>query len=89
MTIGDLTNIYPNAHVRVIRYCPAPDIMNEHGDLVCGGEGESTIVFDSTTGDGDMPFDLFDEEATTYNMDSEYDGCPVLEIEYIPDEYWY
>ena len=93
MTIYDFISKHPDNHIRIIQYEPAPDIMNENGDLICGGEGISTVVFDSTTGDGDLAPDLMwkeiinspeDEVTDDELMNQEF----VWELEYIPDEYW-
>jgi hypothetical protein len=94
MTIYDWISNHPNNHLRIIRYVPAPDVMDAHGNLTCGGEGTSTVVFDSSTGDGDLAPDLMlkeitnspDAEATDEEkMDPDY----VWELEYIPDEFWF
>ena len=68
--------------LRIILYVPAPDIIDEHGNLSCGGEWKSTVVYDST-GDSDLPFDLALREITAINEGD--DG--ITELEYIPDEY--
>lgn len=85
MTVYDWITANPDSHLRIIRYIPAPDVTNEHGESICGGEGTSTTVFDSTTGDGDLAPDLILKELTTVNEGD--DGIP--ELEYMPDEYWY
>ena len=93
MTIYDFITAHPDNHIRIIRYEPAPDIIDEHGNLSCGGEGTSTIVFDSTTGDGDLSPDLLlkdvinspDDEMTDDDL---LDPDRVYELEYMPDEYW-
>jgi len=94
MTIYDFIHAHPDNHIRIIRYIPAPDILDEHGNLTCGGEGTSTVVFDSTTGEGDLSFDLLpkevinDPEEDLSDNDLTDPDC-VYELEYIPDEYWY
>ena len=93
MTIYDFISAHPDDHIRIIRYEPAPDIMDDNGNLVCGGEGTSTVVFDSTTGDGDLAPDLLlmdvinspEEELTS---DELTDPLRVFELEYMPDEYY-
>lgn len=94
MTVYDFIAAHPDEHIRIICYYPAPDILNDHGDLVCGGEGESVTVFDSTTGDGDITPDLLlkeiinspEEQLTDEEL---ADPDHVYEIEYLPDEcYW-
>ena len=54
MTVYDWISAHPDDHLRIIQYTPAPDVQDEHGSWVCGGEGDSTTVFDSTTGEGDL-----------------------------------
>lgn len=93
MTVHEFISKHPNNHLRIIQYTPAPDVMDDNGNLVCGGEGTSVTVFDSTTGDGDLAPDLMlkeiinspEEELTNEELtDPNY----VYELEYIPDEYW-
>ena len=93
MTIFEFISNHPDNHIRIIRYIPADDIMDDNGDIVCGGEGTSTVVFDSTTGSGDLAPDLLlkeilnspEDEATDEDrMDPDY----VYELEYMPDEYY-
>lgn len=72
---------YPGIPFRVIQYTPAPDVRDENGNLVCGGEGESIVVFDSTQS-GDIPFDLYRRDIIAVNTGD--DGIP--ELEYMPDE---
>ena len=84
MKIVNWIDAHPDDHLRIIRYEPAPDVMNEHGQLVCGGEGTSTIMFDSTTGAGDLSPDLLLEDITAINKGD--DGT--AELEYIPDDPW-
>lgn len=81
MTIKDWTDIHPDDPFRVIMYTPAPDIMDEHGHLMIGGEGTSTIVFDSTVS-GDFPPDLLWRDIITVNEGD--DGIP--ELEFMPSE---
>lgn len=83
MTVYDFITKHPDKHIRIIRYTPAPDIMDEHGQLVCGGEGDSEVVFDSTTGEGDLQTYLLNEITAENEGD---DG--VTELEFIPDRYW-
>lgn len=85
MKIANWIDKHPNDHLRIIKYEPAPDVIDNHGDHVCGGEGKSTIVFDSTSGDGDIPFDLYMKDVTAINEGN--DG--IAELEYIPDEYYF
>ena len=93
MTVYDFITAHPDNHLRIIRYEPAPDIIDEHGNLSCGGEGTSTVVFDSTTGDGDLSPDLMMKEIVNSPEDELTDedrtdpDC-VYELEYIPDAYW-
>lgn len=85
MRIYDYISAHPDDHLRIIRYVPAPDVLGPDGLYHCGGEGTSTVVFDSTTGDGDLSPDLLLMEITT-----ESDGIDgVHELEYMPEEYWY
>lgn len=93
MTIYDFINAHPDAHLRIILYTPAPDAMDDNGNLVCGGEGTSEVVFDSTTGDGDLAPDLMLKEIINSPEDEVPDesiGDPdyVYELEYMPDAYW-
>lgn len=93
MTIYEFISKHPDDHIRIIQYEPAPDVMDEHGNLVCGGEGTSTVVFDSTTGDGDLSPDLMwkdivnspEDELTDEDL---MDPDHVWELEYIPDAYY-
>ena len=89
MTIYDWISKHPDDHIRIIRYEPAPDIMDEHGNLCCGGEGTSTVVFDSTTGEGDLAPDLLLKEIINSVDDEGPDENGVYELEYMPDEFWY
>lgn len=93
MTVYDFITAHPDDHIRIIRYEPAPDVIDKHGNLSCGGEGTSTTVFDSTTGEGDLSPDLLlkdiinspEDEMTD---DELLDPDHVYELEYMPDEYW-
>lgn len=88
MTINDWIAANPDKHLRIIRYEPAPDIIDENGNLACGGEGTSTVMFDSTTGDGDLAPDLMMREIiNTWEEGPDDDGA--YELEYLPDEYWF
>lgn len=87
MTVHDFISAHPDAHIRIIRYCPAPDVIDENGHLSCGGEGTSTVVFDSTTGDGDLSPDLLLVDVINTVEEPEPDGA--YELEYMPDQYWY
>jgi len=80
-TIGEWIDAHPGDHLRVILYEPAPDVIDENGNTVCGGEGTSTVVFDSTVA-GDFPFDLIWRTITTINEGD--DGIP--ELEFIVDD---
>lgn len=88
MTIHDWISKHPDAHLKIIRYEPAPDIEDEHGNLVCGGEGISTVMFDSTTGEGDLAPDLLLKEIINSVDDEEPDEDGAYELEYIPDRYY-
>ena len=88
MTIYDFITAHPDDHIRIIRYVPAPDIIDEHGQFVCGGEGKSTVIFDSTTGDGDLAPDLLLKEIINSYEGEEIGASVVHELEYMPDEYW-
>lgn len=88
MTIYDFITAHPADHIRIIRYEPAPDIMDEHGNLRCGGEGTSTVVFDSTTGEGDLSPDLLLKEIINEGDDG-FNDESCHELEYMPDEYWF
>lgn len=88
MTINDWFHDHPDDHVRIICYVPAPDIIDEYGNLSCGGEGTSTVVFDSTTGDGDLPFDLLPKEIINDWEDSGSESDGAYELEYLPDSYY-
>lgn len=83
MTVYDWISANPDSHLRIIQYTPAPDVQDEHGSWVCGGEGESTTVFDSTTGEGNLQ-SLLLKEITAENEGD--DG--ITELEFIPDKYW-
>ena len=83
MTVHDWISQHPDDHLRIIEYIPAPDVKDEHGCWVCGGEGESTTVFDSTTGEGDLQTYLLKEITAENEGDDE-----VTELEFIPDRYW-
>ena len=85
MKVYDWITQNPDSHLRVIRYDPAPDVLDDRGCLVCGGEGTSTVMFDSTTGDGDLSPDLMLVDISAINEGD--DGTP--ELEYIPDDLWY
>lgn len=93
MTICDFITKHPDNHIRIIQYTPAPDVPDEHGNITCGGEGTSVVVFDSTTGDGDLAPDLMLKEIINSPEDEDPDGATdpdyVFELEYMPDEYWY
>ena len=89
MKIYDWINAHPDAHLKIIRYEPAPDVLDEHGRLVCGGEGTSTVMFDSTTGEGDLAPDLMLQEITNDWEEQEPGEDEPYELEYIPDEFWY
>lgn len=92
MRIYDFVTKYPNDHIRIIRYEPAQDIVDDNGNLVCGGEDTSTIVFDSTTGEGDLDLYLMKEiiNSPEDEMSDEDLVNPdhIWELEYMPDEYW-
>lgn len=92
MTIYDFISAHPDEHIRVIRYEPAPDVIDEHGNLSCGGEGTSTVVFDSTTGEGDLAgllmLDVINSPEEELSDDDLLDPDHVYELEYIPNEYW-
>ena len=88
MYIHEFINKHPDSHLRVIRYTPAPDVMDQHGNLVCGGEGTSVIVFDSTTGDGDFPPDLLWKEIINSAEEEGPDELGAYDLEYIPDEFY-
>ena len=89
MKIYNWITAHPDDHLRIIRYEPAPDILDEHGNLTCGGEGTSTIMFDSTTGEGDLAPDLMLQDITNDWEETGPDDTGAYELEYIPDEYWY
>lgn len=83
MTVYDWITNHPDDHLRIIRYTPAPDVQDEHGNWCCGGEGDSETVFDSTTGEGDLQSLLLKEVTSADEGD---DG--IMELEFIPDKYW-
>ena len=85
MKIYDWITAHPDDHLRIILYTPAPDVMDDRGHLVCGGEGTSSVVFDSTTGEGDLSPDLLLKDISAVNEGD--DG--VAELEFLPEEYWY
>ena len=89
MTVYDWITAHPDAHMRIVRYEPAPDIEDEYGDLVCGGEGTSTVMFDSTTGEGDLAPDLMLKDIINDWEETGLDDDGAYTFEYIPDEYWY
>ena len=82
MKVYDWITAHPDEHLRIIRYDPAPDVIDEHGNYSCGGEGTSTTVFDSTTGEGDLSALLLVDITTVNEGD---DG--IQELEFLPDEY--
>ena len=86
MTIYDWITKHPDDHLRIIQYTPAPDVLDDHGNLVCGGEGTSVTVFDSTTGEGDLAPDLLLKEVINSVDDNGPDDEGVYELEYMPDE---
>ena len=93
MTIYEFISKHPDDHIRIIQYTPAPDIMDKNGNLVCGGEGTSVTVFDSTTGDGDLSPDLMWKDIINSPEDELTDEDlmnpdHVWELEYIPDAYY-
>jgi len=89
MKIYDWITAHPDNHLRIVRYDPAPDVIDEHGNLTCGGEGTSTVMFDSTTGEGDLAPDLMLQEITNDWEETGKDDDEAYTLEYIPDEYWY
>lgn len=89
MTIYDFITAHPDDHIRIISYTPAPDKLDEYGNLYCDEEGKSETVFDSTTGEGDLAPDLMLKELTTISECTTSDGKPVYELEYVPDEYYF
>ena len=89
MTIYDWLTAHPDDHLRIIRYVPAPDIIDEFGNLSCGGEGTSTVMFDSTTGDGDLAPDLMLKEVINNWDETGPDEDGAYELEYLPDEYYF
>lgn len=88
MKIYDWITSHPDDHLRIVRYIPAPDVIDEHGKLSCGGEGTSTVMFDSTTGEGDLS-GLLLEEITNDWEGTGPDDSGAYELEYMPEEYWY
>lgn len=92
MTIYDFITAHPDEHIRILRYVPAPDVIDEHGNLSCGGEGTSTTVFDSTTGEGDLSSLLLEEIINSpedeMTPDDLTDPDHVYELEYMPEEFW-
>ena len=89
MKIYDWITAHPDDHLRIIRYVPAPDVLDEYGRPVCGGEGTSTVMFDSTTGEGDLAPDLMLQEITNDWEETGKDDDEAYTLEYIPDEYWF
>lgn len=89
MTIYDFITAHPDDHIRIISYTPAPDKLDEYGNLYCDEEGKSETVFDSTTGEGDLAPDLMLEEITAIGEYFTSDGSPLHEIEYITDTYYF
>lgn len=89
MTVHDFISKHPDDHIRIIMYTPAPDVLDDHGDLVCGGEGTSIVVFDSTTGEGDLAPDLLLKDVINSPEDEGPDEEGAYELEFMPDEeYW-
>lgn len=86
MTIYDWITKHPDDQLRIVQYTPAPDVLDDRGNLVCGGEGTSVTVFDSTTGEGDLAPDLLLKEIINSVDDIEPDDAGVYELEYMPDE---
>lgn len=89
MTVYDFITAHPDAHIRIIKYIPAPDVLDEHGNLVCGGEGISETIFDSTTGEGDLAPDLMLKDVINDVDNQEPDEDEPYELEYMPDEYYW
>ena len=85
MTLYDYISRYPDDHIRVIRYVPAPDMLMDDGSFRSTGEGTETVVFDSTTGAGDLAPDLLLVELSDYTVTETDDGRPLHIVEYIPD----
>ena len=93
MTIYDFITKHPDDQIRIIEYTPAPDVIDENGNLSCGGEGTSVVIFDSTAGSGDLAPDLLlkeiinspEDELTDEDL---ADQDHVWELEYMPDAYW-
>ena len=83
MRIYDWITNHPDDPFRVIEYVPAPDIIDALGSPACGGEGTSTVMFDTETGIGNLS-DLLLHDITTINEGD--DGIP--ELEYIPEMYY-
>ncbi len=70
MTVYDFITAHPDDHIRVIR---------------CA-DGSSSVMFDSTTGTGDLESLLLEELDNGYDLDEPApDG--VYELEYTPNEY--
>lgn len=92
MTIYDWITAHPDDHLRVILYEPAPDIDDgPYGSPACRDEGTSTIMFDSTTGEGDLTPDLLLKEIINswdIAFDEDENGI-VYNLEYMPDEYYF
>lgn len=85
MLLCDYLSRFPDDHIRIIRYVPAPDVLQDDGTFRSGGEGTSTVVFDSTTGAGDLAPDLLFVELSDYTVKETDDGSPLHIVEYIPD----
>ena len=79
MTIYDWITAHPYNHLRIIRYIPNEDPSEE---------GESEVMFDSTTGEGNLS-DLLLKEITNDCTYDEPDEDDVYELEYMPDEYYW
>ena len=94
MTIYDFITEHPDDHIRIIRYVPAPDVVDDHGNLSCGGEGTSTVVFDSVSGYGELSpsfftMDIINSPVDELTDEELTDPDRVFELEYMPDEYWH
>lgn len=83
MTIYDWITKHPDDPFRVIQYVPAPDVLDANGNPACGGEGTSTVMYDTETCAGHLP-DLLLNDITAINLGDD----EVTELEYIPDELW-
>ena len=60
-------------------------MLMDDGSFRSSGKGTENVVFDSTTGAGDLAPDLLFVELSDYTVTETDDGDPLHIVEYIPD----